>query len=956
MIASPLRSQGKLVQKLVHTLSRIIGVVMLAVMIGQPIAAIPAFAQETATISGVVLDAASNPISGATIILTGPTTVTTKSDTAGKYTASLPEGIYRILVRSAGYSDSTDDGVTVTADGLTLDVRLSRPTLSSLQTIGTVRSAGGSGGGPAFNPTAVAQSNIGAPTFENQGDVGVRDILDETPGIVDSSSNGSANGGVRGSITYPTIRGGLKYETASLIDGHPISVGAFGDYVTTFLNRYMFESIEVQKGPGSQPNQISRSVNGTVNFKTWDPTADLSGNAEFGVDGFGGKYGNIRLSDTVLNGKLGFVVDYAAEGTPGAAGVNNPSDFIAALSDVTYTNSAGVPVTVGGTTANRPPNAFNTTANSQTTSTIACCISMPTFYHNNSELAKLRFNFSDVTSFTATMLSSQTTSSQNGNVENLQNVNFDPSVPNATIASGHQLAFFPFNDNFAQDYEVNNEPFFSGELHTQLKNDNVSGRFYSASINRLQTNGDPTDTPFSVPVYLYGTDASGAPLNGTDPFGNPYTATITSPLFTTDEQDNLIGYTFEYDHSLGDTGNTISFAVDENYSWTHVYTPGEPDSSSTSNIPDGSAQNTGTYSLKGNFQIGSRLTATATYYMTRFDTHYPIFTGAANTISFNDNIFWHQDERIGLAYRLNQNTSLRFSAGSALVPPFLGILAGSAGVPALCTSSTCPAGIQPGTAAVSTQGGVNVVPETSFGYDLGEDWRLGSYMPDTVVSWDLYLTNLHNQFLNSTFLNGTAPLGAGGSAIPLYTTAFSNLSDARYEGIEGKIESAPPVGVGYAVQGALLRGYPYNIPASIYQFNAAGQATTNAGVISGVNFGPDSLLSSGGSAIPYAQGYVELNYHALPGWYASAGMIYYGPNNTFNEPAFEITRGTIRVPIHNKNNYVQLAVDNIFNINPEIFDIEGSGLTSPAINGQIITTNLKGYGPRNIHLVLVHNF
>ena len=96
---------------------------MLAVMIGQPITAVPAFAQETATISGADFDAASNPIAGATIILTGPTTVTTKSDTDGHYTASVPEGIYRILVRSAGYSDSTDDGVTVTADGLKLDVR-----------------------------------------------------------------------------------------------------------------------------------------------------------------------------------------------------------------------------------------------------------------------------------------------------------------------------------------------------------------------------------------------------------------------------------------------------------------------------------------------------------------------------------------------------------------------------------------------------------------------------------------------------------------------------------------------------------------------------------------------------------------------------------------------------------------------------------------------------------------
>ena len=459
-----------------------------------------------------------------------------------------------------------------------------------------------------------------------------------------------------------------------------------------------------------------------------------------------------------------------------------------------------------------------------------------------------------------------------------------------------------------------------------------------------------------MPVYLYGTTASGTPLNGTDSFRQSlHGDDREGPLFTTDEQDNLLGYTFEYDHALGNTGNVISFAVDENYSWTHSYTPGMPDSSSTSNIPAGSAANTGTYSLKGNFQIGPKLTATATYYLTRFDTHYPIFTGAANTISFNDNIFWHNDERIGLAYRLNHDASLRFSAGSALVPPFLGILAAAATVPALCTAATCPVGIQPGLAAVNSVGGVNVQPETSFGYDLGFDWRLGSSVPDTVVSGDVYLTDLQNQFLKSIFQSGTVNIAPAG-VVPLYTSAYSNLANARYEGIELKIEHSPQAGFGYAVQGALLRGYPYNVPPSIYQFNAAGQATTNASVISGVNFGPTTLLSSGGSAIPYSQGYAELNYHANGGWYGNIGMLYVGPNNTFNEPAFEITRTSVRVPIHDKDTYVQLAVDNLFDVYPYIFDVTGSGVSSPAINGQIVTTNLKGYGPRNIHLVLAHNF
>jgi hypothetical protein len=938
--------------------SRLLGAVMLLALVAQPIGAVPALAQgaptaSTGTLSGIITDGSGTPLAGATVILSGPNTVRTTTDNLGHYTLTAPPGLYRFLVRAGGFADSAQDGVTLAATATTLDASLSRPTLSSLQTIGTVRTSV-NGAGPTFNTSASAQETIGQSTFENQGDISVRNVLDETPGIVDSVSNGSANGGVPGAITYATIRGGLSYETASLIDGHPVSVGKYGDYVTTFLNRYLFQSIEIQKGPGSTPPEINRSVNGTVNFRTWDPTSTLTGNAEFGVDGFGGKYANFRIADTVLDKKLGFVFDYATTGTPGPSGVNNPSSFAANLADVTYTNSQGVPVAVSPVTKVTAPGALNSYT-SLATNTIACCLSMPTNYLNRSELAKLRFNFSDVTTFTGTMIASQTYASQNGNVQNLYPTAFNPTIPNGTVASGYQQTFYPFNDNFAQDYELNSEPMFEAELRTQLKNDNVLFRFYSASISRLQTNGDLTNSSITQPVQLYGTSASGAPLTGNDQYGNPYIATIATPLYQSQEQDNLTGYSFEYDHALGNTGNYLTFSADQNYSATHVYTPGSPDTSSTSNIPSGSQQNIGTYSLRGNFQLTPKLSLVAGYYFSRYDTHFATFntTGTATTYSFSDDYNYHSDDRFGLSYRADKDTNIRFAAGSATVAPFLGILSGTVGLPTLCTASSCPSGYQPGSVYTNSVGGLNVQPETSFGYDLGFDHKLAG-APDTVLAGDLYLTNLHNQFLKTVYLNGTFDGQAG--VLPLATTAYSNLADARYEGIEMHLTKTPQDGFGYSVQGALLRGYPYNVPSSIYQYNSAGVATTNQTVVSGVNFGPYSVLSSGGSAIPYAQGYLELNYQLHQGWYGNIGMIYEGPNNTFNEPAFEVVRATVRVPIHNRNTYIQFAVDNLFNINPEIFDVYGNGVGAVAIGNAYEATELKGYGPRNIHLVLAHNF
>gem|GEM_PF-3907958 len=70
------------------------------------------------------------------------------------------------------------------------------------------------------------------------------------PGLQISFPSNSANAAAPGSITIPNIRGATAYETASLIDGHAISVGQYGDNVTTFLNSFLFSEAEVIKGPG----------------------------------------------------------------------------------------------------------------------------------------------------------------------------------------------------------------------------------------------------------------------------------------------------------------------------------------------------------------------------------------------------------------------------------------------------------------------------------------------------------------------------------------------------------------------------------------------------------------------------------------------------------------------------------------------------------------------------------
>ena len=98
-------------------------------------------------------------------------------------------------------------------------------------------------------------------------------ILDETPGIIAQYPGGTANPSAPASVSYPVIRGALPYETESLIDGHPLANQSYGDFVITYLNPWLLQGIEVVKGPGASSTQDNNAINGTVNFRTLEPTA-----------------------------------------------------------------------------------------------------------------------------------------------------------------------------------------------------------------------------------------------------------------------------------------------------------------------------------------------------------------------------------------------------------------------------------------------------------------------------------------------------------------------------------------------------------------------------------------------------------------------------------------------------------------------------------------------------------
>jgi hypothetical protein len=454
-------------------------------------------AQTTGIVSGVIKDASGAPQGGVTVTATGPATLSAKTDANGAYSLALPAGVYQLVASKSGFDQaSLSEFPVIAGQSAVANVTLTAITFSSLKEIGRVSV---SSGRSSFNTSPAAVATISNQTFADQGQIQVQRVLDQTPGIVVDHPGTSANNASPGNITFPSIRGGLGFETASLIDGHPVAVQTFGDYVTTFLNSYVLQDVEVIKGPGANAPETYYAINGTVNFRTLDPTATLTGQVDQGADSEGGLFSNYRISDTI-NRKLGFVFDYAIDGTPGP------------LHDARGYSTLGSAWTINGLaqsgfTTNSLTNKQNINNPFSQATAIFCCDTVNTAYNSKTELAKLRYHFSDATVATVSYLGSQTYTDQNGNHAYTLGDTFVPGAAYAgsTLAAGQAVTTFQNTYPLAY-YEINNEPIFQADLKTTLGNDTILGRYYTASINRLQYQGETNPNgSFTYPAQLFGT-------------------------------------------------------------------------------------------------------------------------------------------------------------------------------------------------------------------------------------------------------------------------------------------------------------------------------------------------------------------------------------------------------------------------------------------------------------------
>jgi outer membrane receptor protein involved in Fe transport len=929
-----------------------------------------AWAADTGSVAGTVRTADGAPIGGATVVLRGVRTMATTTDAHGAFSFAIVEpGQYSVVATKAGFQRYENDNVYVfLGETVNVDVTLAESSFTSLRTIANVST--NTPGRAQLNTSTAAISTISNQVFVDQAQTQVTKILNETPGIISAASPENGNGASQGSFQSIQIRGALPYETEQLIDGHPTPLSLGGTFDPIYLNPALLQDVELVKGPGSMPAEINYAIGGTVNYITLQPTRTPQATAIIGADNWGGVNTAFRVTGSLRSHVMDYAFGYATNGAPG------PLQNYPIAGSQLYLVAGNPPWTINGRPIGQPPQAFGPYPPSSNYAGIGgvqfndplyvCCYNVNTAFYSRGELAKLRFNFSQVSSMTLSYLGGQAFNDEGGmDLTSLYPIGNTPGsfsiftpLPGYTgsVPPGTPI---PFDlQAFLRQYQTVQQNLYQAEFRTTFSGITLLARYFTAAARDFDyIEAAPSGTyTFSGKAWGgvllcppgYSTDFKGncfapgstTPVPATPTYFNGQQTTFSTTQATNEglEQDHLRGESLLLDRPFAN-GDNVALSVDQAHhdstSFSEIQTVGP----GFYTLPPGASQGFTTEMLRGHFYVAPRVFAGLADYMMQYQSHYTDDGG----ITWHDATRSYNAPRFGATWQPNNDLSVRFSTGASIAPPQLSQLS-SQGTTPLPNINGTP------TYYVQNLNNGSIAPETAWGYDLGADKRFGR---STSVSLDLYLENLRNQFLSATSLIGTY------KGLPLYATQVGNLGHARYEGIEFAVQNAPLTGWGYRIQGNLQRAYAYDLPQYFYCSTPGPGCTpnTNLGIVPTANYaagglGFDTLNSS---AVPYMMGYGELNYRTHWGTYYMLGSTYYGSNNSYSRPAFFIFSGTIREPIRT-GTALQVSVDNIFDAYGQSWTNYFGGIPTPLVNGMLGPTVGGNYGPTNWRFQLIQNF
>jgi outer membrane receptor protein involved in Fe transport len=435
-------------------------------------------AQPQATINGHVTGSSAAGLAGATVNLDGPARASTTTDASGDFTFTVPPGAYTINVNKGGYQAGTSDVLATSGAVVSVNVGLTEASLGNLQVIGR-SSANSTGNAAKFNISSASTAQLTAAQIQIRNVPDVAKLVATLPGIIATTNSSSTN-------SFFRIHG-LGQESLVTVDGHPISSGVAGTYLDQFTSSALIGSVDLLKGAGLNGPTSGEAGAGILNFRTPDFSPKDTAFVKGGLDQYFGSFYSFLANFNI--GKFSFVLGDSFSGYRGN----------------TFDQSAYGLVAPGGNNGSRiAPNFTSMAPTNLTNNLIAYSNDYSATQRLNSQLAKVRFKFSDATSIAFEAFALQAQWSPQGASYGQFNgfatipqcltkgvaANGAGCLPNSVYNSPFTtnaigLSSVPLYTYFPGTQIQNSNPNFNLDFKTTFKNDTLLLRPYTATITRL---------------------------------------------------------------------------------------------------------------------------------------------------------------------------------------------------------------------------------------------------------------------------------------------------------------------------------------------------------------------------------------------------------------------------------------------------------------------------------------
>ncbi len=653
--------------------------------------AVPLCASASVAVLGNVVDDAGKPVAGATVRVAGIEAA--KTDARGAFTLQpLTQGTYTATISAPRFETMSLRFTVGNAPPAPLRVVLRLP-LPALRTIESVIAHARA----PFNASPVSVKIFPREAYRDQSQPDLGSVLAQTPSALPSFAQ-TENGAVRGVPIFASIRGSLPFESATSIDGVPVSLPSTGAFDLATIPSFVLQDVEIGKGPGNVGGIVPGAVAGTLDLRTADPSATRRALLEFGIDDRGGSFDDLWYGGTLKGGKIAIAAVSAADGSRGSLA------------------NASLPIAISGPALiDGKPAAMQSTLSSAPL--VGCCVSIPSDDLRRAQLLTVRFMPSDALTLTATFLGAQSNRALAGAQGMLLPISVDGSSASTNVfaslaptLAARETGTFSLYD-FRARLDRGNDGFDVQAYAVEQRRDQAFAR---AEPQVLDLTGTATYEDGTTQTF----DGTGA------------TVALAGYPWSRSYRDNIGGAKIGWQHQDGKNLFLASLELRAARALAPEIAPG---SKTNDLLLDASTQ------LHPNAKTEIDLGA-------GFDAHGARFAPSFDA-PFQQRMWSAAAVRAGGSYTVRDGLALRASLGSSFAPPPLDAL--SFVVPTIDPHVSLP------WQATWLRANPNLALESAFAYDVGAEWRL--HGATTTVSADAFLTTTHGAFLPGAFAWTNAP-------------------------------------------------------------------------------------------------------------------------------------------------------------------------------------------------------